>query len=225
MILPTPYYDKNGITLYHADALDLLPRLPRVDAIITDPVWPNASIKLPGADKADAIFCAAATHFPSLCDRAAIHLGAQTNPRILRDLDMPFFRTCQLDFAFPTYRGRLLYTGDTAYLFGTPPPSTPGKHLIPGRMTASTPAPQIPGHPCPRNPEHVLWLLDRFGGPSILDPFFGSGTTAVAARLLAVRFIGTEIHEAYCAIAVERLESIDFTAAKAPPTIISKYAQ
>ncbi len=39
----------------------------------------------------------------------------------------------------------------------------------------------------------------------VLDPFVGSGTTAVACRNLNRRFIGFEIDKRYCEIAIERL--------------------
>jgi len=42
-------------------------------------------------------------------------------------------------------------------------------------------------------------------GDTILDPFLGSGTTAVACQNLKRNFIGIEISKEYCAIAEERL--------------------
>lgn len=39
----------------------------------------------------------------------------------------------------------------------------------------------------------------------VLDPFLGSGTTAVACERLNRRWIGIEISEEYCKIAKERI--------------------
>ena len=41
----------------------------------------------------------------------------------------------------------------------------------------------------------------------IVDPFVGSGTTAIAAKLFDRRFIGIEINPDYCAIARKRLSA------------------
>jgi len=35
----TPYYEQDGITIYHADCRDVLPSLPKVDLVLTDPPY------------------------------------------------------------------------------------------------------------------------------------------------------------------------------------------
>lgn len=42
----------------------------------------------------------------------------------------------------------------------------------------------------------------------VLDPFVGSGTTAVACKMLNRRFIGFELSEEYCANAQKRIEKV-----------------
>lgn len=59
-------------------------------------------------------------------------------------------------------------------------------------------------------------------GDLVLDPFFGSGTTGAAARLLRRRFIGIEREEAYVKIATERIAAVtplgeDFLLAQTNP--------
>lgn len=67
--------------------------------------------------------------------------------------------------------------------------------------------PQKTDHPTPKPPElsaHFIALHTR-SGETVLDPFMGGGSTAQAAKLLGRRFIGIEIEEKYCEIAVRRL--------------------
>lgn len=54
----------------------------------------------------------------------------------------------------------------------------------------------------------ALGLLCRFSGPgdTILDPFAGSGTTLLAAKLLGLEYIGFEINPDTYQIACQRLE-------------------
>ena len=46
-------------------------------------------------------------------------------------------------------------------------------------------------------------------GGVVLDPFMGSGTTAVAARRCGRQFAGFELNPDYCAIAEGRLAALD----------------
>jgi len=51
------------------------------------------------------------------------------------------------------------------------------------------------------------WFIRLFTQPGgiVLDPFNGSGTTTVAAKKLGRKYVGIDINEEYCQIAVERL--------------------
>jgi site-specific DNA-methyltransferase (adenine-specific) len=68
-------------------------------------------------------------------------------------------------------------------------------------------APEKNGHPTQMRPVLVrepIRCSSRLGD-TILDPFMGSGTTLVAAKLEGRRAIGIEIEERYCEIAAKRL--------------------
>ena len=62
-------------------------------------------------------------------------------------------------------------------------------------------------HPCPKPMSLWSYLVDIFAAIDnlILDPFLGSGTTTVAAKILGRKCIGIEISEKYCEIAAKRL--------------------
>jgi len=62
-------------------------------------------------------------------------------------------------------------------------------------------------HPAEKPVDLTKALIEKSTTESqiILDPFMGSGTTLVAARLLGRRAVGIEISEEYCKIAVDRL--------------------
>ncbi len=222
-----PYYEDDWHTLYLGDCREILPQLGPVETIITDPVWPNADVDLPGREDPQGLFREMCDALPG-AERIVVQLGCDSDPRFLAAVPekWPFLRVCWLDYARPSYKGRLLYTGDVAYAFGVPPAALPGRFLMSG-MCRSTKADEIFKrhtfvggkhrplscggryvgllHPCARRLEHVRFLVSNFSDAQVVDPFMGSGTTAVAAGVLNRHFIGIEINEEYCQLAVERL--------------------
>lgn len=202
------YYQDDYVTLYHGDAREILPSLNPVDCIITDPVWPNAISELAGSEDPIGLFTSAARFFPDLAVRAVIHLGCDSDPRILSGVpkSMPFFRVCWLRYARPHYKGRLLYGSDVAYIYGAPPRSRKGAHIMPGEFCKTTAEGNDHLHPCPRSIQHVSWLVNWFADGSVLDPFCGRGTTLRAAKRAGFKAIGIEIEERYCELAARSLE-------------------
>ena len=61
------------------------------------------------------------------------------------------------------------------------------------------------GHPAPFPVPLIERIISSTTAKIVLDPFMGSGTTAVAARNLHRKFIGIEISQEYCALARRRL--------------------
>jgi len=61
-------------------------------------------------------------------------------------------------------------------------------------------------HPAPFPLELVQRIIGSTDAKTVMDPFMGSGTTAVAARALDRAFIGIEISKDYCDICEKRLQ-------------------
>jgi len=198
------YYQDQYTTIYHGDCREILPKLASA-VLVTDPVWPNASVPLKGFEDPVRLFA----EMWSAGDfyRAAVQIGCDTPPFFLSAVTLPFFRHCWLEIARVGYKGRLLMTGDVALLFGQPPTVKPGQFVIPGRCIDADSKGKQSAHPCPRKLNHVKWLIKWWSEQSdlILDPFLGSGTTLRAAKDLGRRAIGIEIEEAYCEMAAERM--------------------
>ena len=66
-------------------------------------------------------------------------------------------------------------------------------------------------HPTEKPLPLMAWCVENYSQPNdlILDPFCGSGTTCVAAKMLGRRYIGIDISPEYCQIAKERLRAVD----------------
>ena len=79
---------------------------------------------------------------------------------------------------------------------------TPGKMVEPDEGFIN--------HPTPKPKHFIKEIIDMttVQNDLILDPFIGSGSTAVAAKQLNRKFIGFEIRKEYCALADKRLAKI-----------------
>ena len=207
--MPDPYAQIGSVTLYHADCRDILPQLP-ASTVITDPVWPGAEVDLEGRGHTERLLWAALHLLKHKADRLAIHLGCDTDPRFLDGVPewWDFFRVAWLSYAKPAYKGRLLQGADVAYLYGEPPPSRDGQHLIPGEVKENGAQGKERDHPTPRKLGHVEWLVKWWSAPqdTIIDPFAGSGTTGLAAMRWDRKCVLIEIEEEHCETAARALE-------------------
>jgi len=77
---------------------------------------------------------------------------------------------------------------------------------------ATQPAPpEVRGKHFARFPDKLIEPMILAGCPAqgiVLDPFMGSGTTAVVAKKLGRNFIGIELNPEYVALATERVNAI-----------------
>lgn len=71
-----------------------------------------------------------------------------------------------------------------------------------------------------QKPEALMMELLKCCRPeyTVIDPFFGTGTTLVAAQKLGIRSTGIELSEEYCRVAVDRLRQPSFFSIADEPT-------
>ena len=194
MILPKPYYEEDGITIYHGDCREILPHLEPVDLVLTDPpygvgfsTW-DKTVPRP-QDWLYACIWKARTVFVTPGNGQAVLYPHPT-------WTMAWFRPGSIQrvkegTGFSHWEPILVYGENVSQ--------------VDARQIKAVPQPDAEGHPCPKPLELFSWLIEAAKAQTILDPFMGSGTTLRAAKDLGRKAIGIEIEEKYCAIAVERL--------------------
>lgn len=199
-----------SVRFINGDCREVLKTIGHVDAIITDPVWPNCPEGLlPGWERAEELFAEAVDLFPSRARAIIVILRSDSDPRFLRSVSdrWPFVCMQTLPYAVPMYCGRVLGGTEVAYCFGSPVPSRDGRRVIPMWGPKAQPRDRCEnGHPCSRALVHMDWLVDWWTerGETVLDPFCGSGTIPLAADRMQRHGIGIEITSEYLAIADRR---------------------
>lgn len=226
-----PVYDEGGVTLYHGKAEDVLPTLAvcSVDAIVTDPPYGVGFHYESGREAASTAETywawfgpLYAAMMPAL--RPGGLLAMWQSHRHMRHYwewygdDIRIYAACK---NFVQMRKVPINLGwDPVVMRYTPgdrPLAPPASKASPrnidfyvantaGLMTDRTRL-EI-AHPCPRPLAAVCEIVRNFTLPAgtILDPFAGSGTTLVAARMEGRKAVGIELETKYIDISIRRLQ-------------------
>lgn len=193
----TPYYEENGITIYHADYRSI-GLCGEQTAIVTDQPYGTGWARGGGA-----VGVFDAQHEQPAWDVFSLDW-------------IDFFEPAQWIAFAPNSQGDTMKERATARVVWrktNPRPNGPDTEPIFLWPTSLPDGLEWVGyngdthsHPCEKPLELMLWLL-HFVSPSltVLDPFMGSGTTLRAAKDLGRKAIGIEIEERYCEIAANRL--------------------
>ena len=204
----TPYYEHGGITIYHGDCRDVLPKLGTFDLLMADPPYGigaarkgfNSGLGVsPQRDYGDAdwddqpadIYVLRAAK--SMCENAVIWGGNYFDLGPAR---------CYLVWD-------KLRDGDTGYadaeLAWTNLKST--VRIIRWKWHGFIKeAPEDRYHPTQKPIAVIKWAIAQAPeGKSVLDPYMGSGTTLRAAKDMGFTAVGIEREERYCEIAAKRL--------------------
>jgi len=216
----TPYYDRDGITIYHGDCRDILPTLEPsgVDLVLTDPPYGIDLDTANGSRKRGALATAndyAAVAFDDEPFDPAIILRYQrlilfgANHFASRLPESPSWIVWDKTAGLQSKRAIGFNDNADAELIWTNlggPVRILGHQWI-GLMKA-TERGESRVHPTQKPVALVRWLVGHFSKPGdlILDPYMGSGPVARACLDLGRRYIGIELEEKYCEIAVRRLQ-------------------
>ena len=218
-----PYYDQDGIRIYHGDCREVLPQLnEKFDLCLTDPPYnvgvPYLSHNDQMSDYREWCFewlavcrlvasCTALT--PGMVNQSMWHAAL---PRWVISWRKPNQCSPSALGGFNTWEPVMVWDKPTNRV---------GQDSF--EMSIGL-QPECEGHPCPKYLPAWKYIASMLGGSSILDPFMGSGTTLVAAAELGRKAVGIEIEEKYCEIAVKRLSQRQIEFSPEPIKIASVHA-
>lgn len=204
-------------TLYHGDCLEILPTLPKVDAVVTDPPY-GIGFAHGGNDNSGIGKGKYATKFAK---QTIAGDDAPFNPASLLTLGVPAILWGANHFSHELVgsKGWLVWdkraasghTNDFADCeiawTNLKTVARVFRHHWDGMMKASEQG-IFRVHPTQKPIALMEWCLSFVkDAQTILDPFMGSGTTGVACMNLGRKFIGIELERKYFDIACERIEN------------------
>jgi site-specific DNA-methyltransferase (adenine-specific) len=198
-----PYYDEDGITIYHGDCREIMPGI-TADVLVTDPPYGHGGTPKRGGATAGTL------------DYTNGSLGVALPWDVADDSWIPLwggpaavFMSAARCFAVAQTLGA---NGLLVYAKTNPHPNGSSFEVcltrgfgVGARHVEAYNAENYLEHPTQKPLSVMLFVLGRAPSGTILDPFMGSGTTLVAAKNLGRKAIGIEIEERYCEIAVKRL--------------------
>ncbi len=227
-----PYYQDEWVTIYHGDCREILPQLPKVDLVLTDPPYTTPVVTSFGRQRAKNYGDLSIQKYyleslerdlvPILNDSGAILFHCDDAYAGILFATFYHWHTCQylvwdkgrigLGRPFRRQHELLLFAtlGENFEFFN-------GK-TIPTVLKYSVVASAERLHGAQKPIELVSDLLEALSPPEgiILDPFLGSGTTAYCAKKLNRKCIGIEIEEKHCEIAAKRCSQGVFDFSKVP---------
>jgi len=209
-----PYYEEDGITIYHADCREVLPSLELSDAVITDPPF--------GIDWARASWADDSEGYPELmrwlvleCNRLVLNgwcfvFQAMPNAPRFHEWFSGKWRIYAACKNFAQIRPTGIWHSWDPVVFWENGESCRNIECVNRDYFVGNVAGvflQEREHPCHKpqdTMEHIVSIAS-VKESLVIDPFMGSGTTLRAAKDLGRRAIGIEIEERYCEIAAKRL--------------------
>jgi site-specific DNA-methyltransferase (adenine-specific) len=216
-----PFYDHAGIQIFLGDCRHVLPNI-TAEVIVTDPPYGlldrDGKIHMAGGVVGDAAWGAwdesASWDWVALCREvtAAVvfhdHKDAGRAVAALAAADLPlrqFLYWDKGDSGINPRRNFVNCVEQAVYARrGTTPWNGGGATPNIFRFNRGP----TPFHPTQKPVEVMAWIIRAVTDREsvVLDPFMGSGSTLVAAKLLGRKAIGIEMSEDYCRIAVRRLQ-------------------
>lgn len=221
-----PYYQDDFVTIYHGDALELLPTFKRAsfNAVLTDPPYIIGSLSAGSmASKSGgwADMMNSALWFTSWYKMTKhllrsdgvfwSFLNWRSLPVVMRaaldaELSITSMAVWDKQWIGPGGTQGLRPSYEMVALFCQPDFSISNRG-VPDIIKSQVGSYKPHGHPAekPLNlMNQILAISDLKPGALVLDPFMGSGTTLEAAKSIGLQVVGIEAEEKYCEIAAKR---------------------